>query len=75
MTEKRNPSLNGSRVKIRSSCLHNAWKLSHPQYVFNYFIKFGGERRTRGKREGGVPVDKKQVPVDRLNYQNSACNF
>ena len=59
-TEKRkgkisfNPSQNGSRVKVRSSCLHNAWKPTHPQYVFNYFIKFGSERSTRGKGEGGV---------------------
>jgi hypothetical protein len=48
-----NPSQNGSRVKVRSSCFHNVWKPTHPQYIFNYFIKFGGELPTRGKREGG----------------------
>ena len=49
--------------------------ITHPQYAFNYFIKFGGEQPTRGKGEEGVPVDKKQVPVDQLTFQNSTYNF
>jgi hypothetical protein len=27
--------------------------ITHPQYAFNYFIKFGGERPTHGKGEEG----------------------
>jgi hypothetical protein len=41
-----------------------------------YFIKFGGERPTHGKGEGGgVPIDKKQVPVESTDSSKFCLQF